>query len=83
MSKGHEFGGSGGTNGGVGRVGARRRAGRRGMVWEVEVPEAGRWGAMAKEDDGIVVVHSDGGSREGDITAGIAQLSHGDEGRGS
>jgi hypothetical protein len=60
VGKGHEFGRSGRTDGGVGRLGDRRGAGRRGKGLDVEMPEAGRRGAMAKEDDGIVIADSDG-----------------------
>lgn len=72
MGKGHEFGWSGRTDGGVGRIGARSGAGWSWEVLEVEVPKAGRRGAMAKEDDGVGVADGDGGCREVDITASIA-----------
>jgi hypothetical protein len=72
VGEGDELGRSGRANGGMGRCGARRRAGWRREGWEIKMPQSSGRGALASKDDGAGVVDSDGGSREGYVTTSIA-----------
>ena len=52
-----------------------------GVDWEVDLPEVvGGGGAVAREDEGVVVVYVDDVGGEGGCASGITKLADGDEG---